>query len=267
MGKQFGDDKGGYYDRITREVPNDGFIRLKGPFQSDQLLLTAPKAFTEMLVTKSYDFPKPKASAELLASLIGNGLVVAEGSVHKTQRKHSSPSFAFRQIRNLYPLFWEKATGMTNAIDQDAFERRRKRETGLPTGIVDIGYWAPKATLDIIGVAGLGRDFDTLGGSADELAHWYEELTTPSPKDSRFTIFFVFLGRWMANLLMPTYARDLHRTTETLRKYSTSFVREKRVQLSQGLDQPADTLTSLMRSGAFSDEELVDQLLTIIAAG
>jgi cytochrome P450 len=266
IGSQLGPDRGGFYERITREVPNAGLIRVKGLFQ-DQVLLTDPKAFTEILVSKSYEFPKPESSRKFLEYLIGNGLVVAEGPTHKKQRKHILPSFGFRSIKNLYPLFWAKAIQMTSAISQSAFEPCRKRESNLPSGVIDIEYWAPKATLDIIGTAGLGRDFDTLGGSADELARLYERLTTATPEESRHAMLYMLLGELIAKILMPKTARGIRQITQELRKFSELFVREKRGQLAKGIDQPADTLASLMASGVFSDEDLVDQLLTILAAG
>lgn len=265
--KQFGDGRGQFYEDVTKSVPNNGLIRLKGLLQSDHLLLTDPKAFAEVLSLKSYEFEKPTGARKFLTYVIGNGLVVSEGAIHKTQRKHSLPSFAFRQIKNLYPVFWQKAVAMTSAIDQDAFKLSQRREANLPSGTIDIEYWAPKATLDIIGIAGLGKNFDILGGSADQLASLYEGLTKSSPDESRYTALYMVFGERFANMVMPTTAKSIRLITHELRKYSEVFVRERRQQLAENPDKSADTLASLITSGAFSDQDLVDQLLTIIAAG
>ena len=263
---QLGPDRIGFYERITREIPNTGLIRLKGVFE-DQLLLTNPEAFAEILVSKSYEFLKPESGRKYLESLIGNGLVVAEGAIHKAQRKHSLPSFGFRQIQNLYPLFWEKATRMTSAISLSAFEPCRTREAHLPIGMIDLEYWAPKATLDIIGMAGIGRDFDTLGSSGDGLARLYERLTTATPDENQYAMLHMVLGEVTAKILRPKTARGIGQVTRELRKSSEGFVRDKRDQLAKGFEPRVDILTSLMQSGVFSDQELVDQLLTILAAG
>ncbi|KAL4756374.1 cytochrome P450 [Aspergillus foveolatus] len=144
-----------------------GLIRLKGLFNSNQLLLTSPKAISEALMSRNF-----------LRFGIGDGLVVAEGAHHKHQRKHAMRSFTFRKIKNLYPLFWEKAVKMTKVIEQDTFGDQHSLTS---TGFTDIDRWAPKATLDIIGIAGLGRDLNTLEHSEEQIASLlYDDIFTPT---------------------------------------------------------------------------------------
>ncbi|KAK5043608.1 hypothetical protein LTR84_011368 [Exophiala bonariae] len=206
---QFKIPRGSDHLKFTTEIPNNGLIRLKGFFNTDEVLITSPKAIAEVLVAKPYDFPKTERDRGLLKLLIGEGLVVAEGNYHKIQRKHSLPSFAFRPIKMLYPLFWKKATKMTRMMARDAFGDLKA------TGVMDVEHWAPKATLDIIGVAGLGRDFNTLENSGDELVPLFEKHRLNQNPD----------------------------------------------------DKSVDTLSLLIKSNVFSDSQLVDQLLTVLAAG
>ncbi|EHY54727.1 Cytochrome P450 monooxygenase PC-21 [Exophiala dermatitidis] len=271
---QFTSPRGEDYRRFIQEIPNDGIIRLKGVFNSDTILLTNFKGLAEVLVTRPYDFPKPEPNREALRLTIGDGLVTTEGAQHKQQRKHSLPSFGFRQIKGLYPLYWEKAVKMTRCIGAEVFGKVSSKgdteKSDKQTGITDIEYWAPKATLDIIGVAGLGRDFNTLENSDDKIVHLYERLLTPTTEMQVLIGLYVLFGGLVANILYPTAARRLAKTTAELRSLSEQFVREKRERLEKseadGIES-VDTLAHLMKTGVFSDQELVDQLLTIIAAG
>jgi len=240
-----------------------------GVFNCDRILLANSKALAEVLVNRSYEFPKPEGGRAFLRRSIGDGLVVAEGVHHKKQRKHSLPCFAFRQIKGLYPLFWEKAVKMTKVIEASAFSGANlvSNLDGKLVGVTDIDYWVPKATLDIIGVAGLGRDFNTLENSHDKIAQLYEALTRPSTDRRNLAALYLLVGERAANLLCPGASRHLSKTTRELRALCEQFVREKRERLKSSGAEAIDTLASLMNAEVFSDQELVDQLLTIIAAG
>ncbi|KAH0837735.1 hypothetical protein AYO21_09358 [Fonsecaea monophora] len=266
---QFKAPRGGDYQRFTREIPNDGLIRLKGFLNADQVLVTSPKALAEILVTRSYDFPKPDKDRTFLRQLIGDGLVVAEGEQHKHQRKHSMPSFAFRQIKLLYNVFWEKSVKMTQVIDAEAFgpDRGHGGAENLPPGAIDIEYYAPKTTLDIIGVAGLGRNFNTLGNSDDEMVKLYDQLVHPSVGRQIHAAVALLVSNKLASLLCRPVAHQYDSLNAQLRLICRQFVREKRERMKGSQDQSVDTLASLIKANIFSDEELVDQLLTIIAAG
>jgi cytochrome P450 len=257
------------YRKFIVEVPNEGLIRLKGLLNRDQLLVTDAKALAEILVTRTYDFPKQKRDTDFLRYLIGDGLVTTEGAHHKQQRKHSMPSFGFRQIKNLYPLFWEKSIKMTQVIDTAVWGSLAV-ETGSkvdPKEVIDIDHWASKATLDIIGVAGLGRDLNTLDNSHDEIAVLYEELTATDFSTLLISSMMLILGRRLAALLYPTAFIRIRNIIIGLRRLCVQFVREKRTQLQNRDEKPLDTLSNLIKAGVFSDEELVDQLLTFLAAG
>jgi cytochrome P450 len=59
------------------------------------------------------------------------------------QRKDLMPAFAFRHVKNLYPVFWTKSVELVDAVTSES-----------RTSSVDISAWASRAALDIIGVAG-----------------------------------------------------------------------------------------------------------------
>jgi len=85
-----GSPRGDDARRWMEEVPNDGLIRLKEPFGQDALLLTSPEMFKSILVENTYDYVKQQRVAELLRIILGDGVILVEGDVHKFQRKRKS---------------------------------------------------------------------------------------------------------------------------------------------------------------------------------
>ncbi len=135
---------------------------------SERVLVTGPKALSEVLVTKNYHFEKPKALRYNIVRLLGAGILLAEGDEHKIQRKNLMPAFAFRHIKDLYPVFWRKTREVVQAMNKDILADAANQppspdlEKAGKSAVIEVGNWASRVTLDIIGVAGLGRDFGAI---------------------------------------------------------------------------------------------------------
>lgn len=120
----------------------------------------------EILVTKNYDFVKPKLFSEGLARLLGVGILLAEGDEHRAQRKNLSPAFSFRHVKDIYPIFWAKSRELVECL---AAAMAEKAPSGEKTqsqgnaaaehapGSINVGDWSSRATLDIIGISGMGE--------------------------------------------------------------------------------------------------------------
>lgn len=65
------------------KLPNDGLIRYYIVGNLERVVLTSPKALSELLVTKVYDFEKPKTVRQSLRRIVGDGILLAEGDEHK----------------------------------------------------------------------------------------------------------------------------------------------------------------------------------------
>ena len=61
--------------------------------------------------------------------------------------------------------------------------------------------------------------------------------------------------------------KRLRETTSSLRHVCIQLVKEKKELLKQDNENQVDILSLLIKSNDFSDEMLVDQLLTFLAAG
>lgn len=49
----------------------------------ERVIVVSPKAIADLLVSKSYDFVRPQITGIQLGMMTGEGLLMAEGDVHK----------------------------------------------------------------------------------------------------------------------------------------------------------------------------------------
>jgi cytochrome P450 len=125
------------------------------------------------LVTKAYDLQKPSALGELCRKLIGRGLITAEGDEHRSLRKHSSPAFSFRRVKELYPIFWDVSAQFIDGVSRQLAHKTSQ--------VIEINHWANLATTDIVGKAAMSKDFQSLQQGQDHpLIANFEEITHPS---------------------------------------------------------------------------------------
>ncbi len=151
-----------------------------------------PKAMVHILsAANSYTYEKPSATRTLLKNALGEGVLVAEGDVHKRQRKILQPAFNVGAIRELNPTFMRYARELGEKIgkmiDISAQATRNDGEKNATTTaadgvnspfsgqtsyalevsqpgapVLDMAFWVTRAALDIIGDAGFSHHFQAL---------------------------------------------------------------------------------------------------------
>jgi len=243
-------------------IPNDGLLAFRH-FGEFRLLPTSAEMLKSVLSDHVYDWEKPESVISFLTRILGLGLILAEGSLHKHQRKHLLPAFNVKVIRELYPTFWRKGRQMVEAIAQEHANGQSKELTTL-----EFNDWTTRVTLDIIGIAGFGRDFNSVNNDRDELVENYEELLKPDSSNvAYFGSSMVFPQRFI-NMIMPEKNRKLSHITKTITTYALDLIRERREQLkTRASEVRPDILTQIVKSDVFNDQEITDQILTMLAAG
>jgi cytochrome P450 len=87
-------------------LEHEGLVRYPGIGGSECVIPLNSDAVKEVLVTKAYScFERPRLSRARFRALIGNGLLSVDDEEHKLHRRKLLPAFAFRHIRDLYPVF------------------------------------------------------------------------------------------------------------------------------------------------------------------
>lgn len=242
-------------------MPNDGVLYYRWLFNDSRVLITNPKALGEVLVQRNYDFIKPDRVRNGLGRLLGVGILIAEGDEHKRQRKLLMPAFSFRHIKDLYPIFWNKAREMTTQISS------AMKSDVSGSNVIEIREWASRATLDIIGLAGVGQDFDSLSNPQNELNETYKSIFAGNRGAQIVLVILGMLPHWLAVALPLKRNDEIGKAIKTIKGVARDLIASKREKMLKGELKQLDILSVAMESGGFTDEDLVNQLMTFLAAG
>ena len=250
------------YGEWIRDIPNEGLLSLKSVAGRNVLLPTSAQALSQVLVTKSYDFTKDEAVRRVLAYVLGDeSLVTGEHDIHRVHRKNMQPMFGHRQIRNLHPLIWTKVVSMMRHITNESAGNDGNIDE------VEVYQWASRATLDIIGIVALGHEFDSLENSDDKLSNLYTWFFTPRMGRNIFFAMNQMLPQLIIKFLpwriedeIKAKSKELHRECEVL-------VVQKKNYMEKHEKERVDVLEHMIDAGFFSNKELVDELLAMLAAG
>ncbi|EXJ90924.1 hypothetical protein A1O1_04030 [Capronia coronata CBS 617.96] len=249
--------------RWANEIPNDGLLRYFHLFNRERLMITSPKALAEVLTTKNYDFIKPELVRAGLSQVLGVGILLAEGEEHKAQRKNLAPAFHFRHIKELYPMFWTKGMEMADCIQAEL--KPAVEADSEPS--IEIGEWCSRATLDIIGIAGMGQEFHALEDPSNELNRVYRAAFQPDRTAQVLALLHFLLPRFIVRNLPLARNRTVQAAAKVARDTSRQLVAQKKAQLANKEPTQPDITSVALESGGFTDEELVDNMMTFLAAG
>jgi len=247
-----------------------------------ELCTVDPRAVSHIL-TNNYSYPKPYVVRQFLSSILGTeGLISAEGETHKRQRKILNPSFSLPQLREVTPIFFDKAFEL-----RDIWQAHLAASPNASTAgqRLDVYQWLSRATLDTIGVAGFGYDFESLIHDKNELAFAFRELFRVQMEMR----FLNLVRMWFPILrpFLPEPDRDTKKKSmETMRHVGMELIQKKKAEVAKSMagEKPSsgtvvvgrDILSALIRANMASDvslsqrltdEEVLSQITTFILAG
>ncbi|KAM0260544.1 hypothetical protein ACHAPA_010230 [Fusarium lateritium] len=248
---------GDLFLELAEQYPGEDLIMLNS-FR-DQVCIMNPQLLADLLVHNCYDFIKPTRISSFLRHILGDGLIIVEGETHKFLRKNTTPAFHFRHIKELYPMMWTKGETLAKALKEDMSSSR--------SSVIELNSWASKVTLDIIGIAGLGRKLDTVEKKQDPLADTFEQLLEPSREKLIFGMLSLAIGLKYVRLVPWRMNNVFNYLTGSLNELCYPMIKEKKAAINEKGDGHFDVLSLLIKTNNFSDEALKDQLLTFLAAG
>ena len=220
-------------------------------FGRSSFILNTPDAIKHVLVDNYENYVRTPAAIRVLRPILGEGLLIAEGRTWKHQRRTLAPAFTPRAVMPLIPH-------MLAATDQTI--AKLKATSNAP---VDLREAMQRMTLEIAGRTMFSFGMDRHGAALRDFVMEYGErlarphvfdlilpLSWPSPQDfSRAR----FRKRWTAFVAM--------------------LMAERRAAGKEEGAPPSD-LFDLMGAArdpetgdAFTDEQLGDQVATMILAG
>jgi cytochrome P450 len=244
-------------------LEHEGLVRYPGIGGSECVIPLNSDAVKEVLVTKAYScFERPRLSRARFRALIGNGLLSVDDEEHKLHRRKLLPAFAFRHIRDLYPVFWSKACEMARGLETAT----------ATTSDIDLRQWTSRAALDVIGVAAWGNDFNALANPKSELIQKYSYIQKGSPcanQQARFIYAAALLVpmKTLAQWFPCEFFNNLAQGKSAIRSACTQAIDKKRRVSKEESVSRHDILNVALKSKEFDDQALTDHMLTILVAG
>ncbi|CAG8489202.1 12875_t:CDS:2 [Ambispora leptoticha] len=245
-----------------------GLLKYYGFFNLPRILVSDPKLVQHILVNNVYEYPKPSSLVSYLLPILGNGLLVAEGDVHKRQRKLMTPVFAFANIKEMIPIFAKPL----HTLKKLWIELLENNKDGKEIQI-DIMSFMSKATLDVIGLIGFDYQLNALTGN-DELTSAYKMAFGTENIPNMF--FRILSNHFPIFRKLPIRSnRETQKASKIIDKVSMRLVKERKEAAIRGELKGNDLLTSLIKvneqqqneEAKMSDVELQQQIMTFLAAG
>ena len=185
------------------------------------------------------------------------------------QRKNLGPAFAFRHVKDLYPVFWEKSRKLVKALmSSTGADGKDQTKSIQEAPVVEIGGWGSRAALDIIGGAGLGQDFDAIDNPHTELNATYRKVFEPTRQQRIMAMLGIIVPQWFLRALPVAHNSNISEASETIKKVCRQLIRQKQEKMDSSEKRvDIDIISVALESGGFSEEELVNQMMTFLAAG
>ena len=134
--------------------------------------------------------------------------------------------------------------------------------------IVESSDWSSRATLDIIGCAGMGVEFDAIGNPDTKMNTTYRTVFSPTPQQQKMALLGLFLPQWFLRALPVRHNKTIEDSTNTIKKVCRELIRKTKEKLDHKENRVhTDIISVALESGAFTDENLVNQMMTFLAAG
>lgn len=146
-------------------------------------------------------------------------------------------------------------------------QESREEQKTLPA-VIEFAGWASRATLDIIGVAGMGQDFNAIKDPRTELNTTYRKVFKPTGEAQMLGMLSLFLPMWIVRAIPVQRNDDIVVAASTIKRVCRQLIHQKQEKIDNKEKRvDVDILSVALESGGFSEENLVDQMMTFLAAG
>ncbi|KXN91970.1 hypothetical protein AN958_11030 [Leucoagaricus sp. SymC.cos] len=242
-------------------------FQYKGLFCQSRLYTSDLKAINHILMN-NYTYQKPERATYGLKRVLGEGLLLTEGDIHKNQ----NPAFGPLQIRELTGTFIEKSIQLRDVLES-------KLKLGDGEARIDALSWLSKTTLDVIGETGFGYNFGSLSGVPNHRNELAEAFATLFQVRGRPNLVGLLRGVFPVLRFLQA-DRDLEggKAREIMLRIGKELLSDRRNAILSSkkhvtandilsLLVRANTVEDLPENQRMSDEDVVAQIPTFIVAG
>ncbi|CAE6409925.1 unnamed protein product [Rhizoctonia solani] len=233
--------------------------RVKGPFGANELWISDPRAFQEILIKGYDDFIEPHWFTTWLKLVFGPVVATVYGHQHKVQRKFSTLAIFATLVENV---------------------KAEVQADGDNDKVVDIFKWVHLVALEIIGQAGIGHSFGILEGNVPDYLDASRDMF-PLMMEMWYLLPFItflsrlgpaFFRRIVVELTPHHPVQRMKSVVDTMHETAVEIMKRKRRALESGtLDSEVaagkDIMTALLRQNLvvapqdqMTDEEVLAQV-------
>jgi len=244
----------GFYKNLPKENPN---MRMHVGNVGNRVViqLLDPKLIKEFFASQHHYQKIPFSDA--FQSLVGTGILRAEGNVWKQHRKILSNMFHFEFIKQNIPLMVNTTREFLSELEQGSLEN------------VMIMDEIQKITGEIVGRIFFGENLNKYKLNGQLLTLYLADLLVDIFRLQRtpLLIFLRFSG--LPNSLSPKL-RSLLRRVDEFREICVKIVKDRKaanIKANDMLDLLLKTQSNPNKEESFSDEDIVNEFITFFAAG
>ncbi|KAK9446607.1 cytochrome P450 [Limtongia smithiae] len=246
-------------------------LMIKFAIANSERLVPVPRAMHEVLQSKCYTYVKPPFISVMLKAVAGDGLLLAEGDLHKHQRKLLMPAFSFHHINTLVPVITDEARRLVDVYRQRiALASDGKSDSGT----IDVNESLSSITLDVIYRAGLGLSFNALEDPHNELSTAYRTVFAATGVADQFMMLCQTMIPGFKYIPIPSNIK-LQQARQVIWKFANDAIEAKlrkfqNRDMSEKLnDSEIDILNIMIEegNGEWTVETMADQLATFLLAG
>ncbi|KAI8996509.1 cytochrome-450 hydroxylase [Trametes punicea] len=260
-------------------------VRIRGPFPWEERLFTLDPVSLAHILKHSTIYEKPWQSRALISSMIGVGMLAAEGQTHKRQRRVATPAFSIQNMRALVPVTFQKGMELKNrwlALISEAKDLSKDEKTygGLK---LDVCHWVSRATFDVIGLAGFGYEFNAIHNQSNELFMAYKEMFETAISQHKGSLWdLLALYYPIIDKIWPGERyRVVKKSHEVINRVAGRLIQEKKHKIEEAEKAGSvyggkDLLSALLKSNIavdlppdqrISDEDILHNINTFLFAG
>ena len=216
----------------------------------DLIVVTSPEAIRHLFIENAKNYRMHPVRQAILKPVLKDGLITAEGETWKFGRRALSPVFIPRQTKSF-------ASSMAKVTEKMRTECFPEDDT------VDIAESYLKLAYGVLSETLFSGEIDGQSDKAlQDISRFLNALGKADPLD------VLMAPRWIPRLTKLGGRGAVNR----LRLEVFELAQDRRSRIDAGADVPDDFLTLLLQTQTedgktFTDEQIVDQLVTFIGAG